>query len=160
MLTMTHRRRTRAYIRLGAYQGLRVHEIAKVRSEDIDVHGGSMTVTGKGGKTALLPLHDEVWELARNMPRTGWWFPSPNRPGHHVDGRAVGKAISDAMQRAGIASGKAHRLRHYFGTELVRSGVNLRIVQTLMRHESPATTAIYTRVTLEEERAGLAALAA
>ena len=49
-------------------------------------------------------------------------------------------------------------LRHFYGTELVRAGVNLRIVQTLMRHESLATTAIYTDVNQDQQRAGIAAL--
>lgn len=40
----------------------------------------------------------------------------------------------------------------------MRAGVNLRIVQTLMRHESPATTAIYTDVNVEQLRDGISRL--
>src|SRR5665647_3016717 len=38
--------------------------------------------------------------------------------------------------------GTAHQLRHWYGTELVHSGVDIRIVQTLMRHADLSTTAL------------------
>ncbi len=157
LLATANRRRTRAYVLLGALAGLRVHEIAKVRGDDIDPYTHVLTVVGKGGKVAQVPLHDDLVALAATMPTTGWWFPSYAVDREHVSSTAVSQAVSDAMRRAGF-EGKPHQLRHFYGTELVRAGVNLRIVQTLMRHESPATTAIYTKVDFDQLRAGIAAL--
>lgn len=54
--------------------------------------------------------------------------------------------------------GTAHQLRHWYATELVRAGVNLRIVQTLMRHASLQTTARYTKIDEQQARDALAAL--
>lgn len=43
-----------------------------------------------------------------------------------------------------------HSLRHKYATEaLDRSGGNLRLVQELLGHSNPATTAIYTHVGLD-----------
>jgi site-specific recombinase XerD len=159
LLEAANRRRTRTYILLAAFAGLRVHEIAKIHGRDIDPYTGVLTVTGKGGKTAQVPLHDELLAEATHYPSDAYWFPaySQNTKTPHVTSTAVSQAISGAMTRAGF-QGKPHQLRHYYGTELVRAGVNLRIVQTLMRHESPATTAIYTEVDIDQLRDGIAAL--
>jgi integrase/recombinase XerD len=51
LLEMRMHRRTRVMILLAALAGLRVHEIAKVRGEDVDVDGRTLRVTGKGGRT-------------------------------------------------------------------------------------------------------------
>lgn len=159
LLVAANRKRTLTYILLGAMAGLRVHEIAKVRGEDIDPYTGILTVIGKGGKVAAIPLHERLIQEARDYPPKGYWFPAygkqTSRP--HISSHAVSAAISGAMERAGFA-GKPHQLRHFYGTELVRAGVNLRIVQTLMRHESPATTAIYTRVDVDQMRDGISLL--
>lgn len=159
LIAVANRRRTLTYILLGAMAGLRVHEIAKIRGEDIDPYTGVLTVVGKGGKVAQIPLHERILEEACHYPQHGYWFPTytPDSKTPHIAAHAVSAAISGAMHRAGFA-GKPHQLRHFYGTELVRAGVNLRIVQTLMRHESPATTAIYTRVNVDQMREGIAAL--
>lgn len=146
---------TRAQILLAAYCGLRVHEIAKVRGEDI--RGDSLVVRGKGNRVDVLPLHPRLLDVAARMPAAGWWFPSASEPSGHVNRASVSAVISRTMGRAGVP-GTAHSLRHWFGTELVRGGANLRVVQELLRHSSLATTAMYTKVDDRQRRAGLAAL--
>lgn len=143
LLAVANRRRTKAMIILATYAGLRAHEIAKFRGDDIEQH--IITVTGKGGKTAIIPAHETVIELAETMPQ-GYWFPAYNGS-PHVGAKAVSKAISGAMKRAGF-EGTAHQLRHYYATELLERGVDIRVVQELMRHESIATTEIYTQVSM------------
>lgn len=159
LLAHANRKRTRMMILLGAYAGLRVHEIAKFQGEDLDRISGIITVTGKGGKTAMIPAHARVLEEAKGFPREGHWFPAytaqSNAP--NIRPSAVSKAIKDTMKRAGF-EGKAHQLRHWYGTTLLERGVDLRVVQELMRHESPATTAIYTHVSMKQRFAGIETL--
>lgn len=156
LLRTVNRRRTRMMVILAAYAGLRVHEIAKFRGEDLDRIGGTLTVTGKGGKTALIPAHELILEEAQNWPVRGYWFPAYNGA-PHVSPRAVSASIRRAMDRAGF-SGQPHQLRHYYATELLEHGVDVRVVRDLMRHESIATTEIYTQVSLRRMIEGLAQL--
>ena len=57
-------------------------------------------------------------------------------------------------------SGSIHRVRHVYGTRLLRAGVNIRVVQKLMRHSSLATTATYTAVDESEMRSAIETLRA
>jgi integrase/recombinase XerD len=158
LLRVVNRRRTRMMILLAALAGLRVHEIAKMHGGDLDRISGVLTVTGKGGKTAMIPLHEDLLAEAESWPRADWWFPSYGAAKlPHVTPSAVSQAIKDTMVRAGI-DGTPHQLRHWYGTSLLKRGADLRLVQSLMRHESPATTAIYTKVDIDQLRGGIARL--
>lgn len=148
------RARTRTVVLLCAYQGLRVHEAAKVQGQDVDLTAGTLRVVGKGGVDEVVPLHPLVAAEAARYPRRGYWFPSHTRPGRPVRGASLSSSISRAMDRAGVP-GTAHSLRHWLATELVREGVNARVVQTLMRHASLATMQIYTLVDRDQQRAAL-----
>ena len=150
-LLAADRPRTRMMILLASLQGLRIHEIAKIRGEDIDMDGLNMTVTGKGNKTAYLPLHETVALFAVNFPRYGYWFPSGDGC---VQSKSVGITITRTMRRAGVR-GTPHMLRHFFASSLVQNGVDLRTIQQLLRHESLATTQIYTQVTDHARRTAM-----
>ncbi len=145
-------RRTKAMLILAAFEGLRVHEIAKVKGEHFDLVDRTVIVTGKGGHTASLPLHHRVIEIAYQMPRKGFWFPGADRG--HQRRESISGTIKEAMVRAGVI-GSAHWLRHWFGTALLEAGVDVRVVQTLMRHQNLATTEIYTRVSESRRAEGI-----
>lgn len=154
------RRRTRMMILLAAFAGLRIHEIAKIRGEDIDRDARLLYVVGKGSKPATVPLHALILDYLHMFPTTGYWFPSyasRTTGSPHIGVKAVGKSISNAMERAGVEA-TPHQLRHFFGTSLVRNGVDLRTVQELMRHESLATTALYTEISDEQRKNAIAGL--
>ncbi len=161
LLATASRRRTRMMILLAAAAGLRVHEIAKFHGEDLDMTNAVITVTGKGGRTAMIPAHSAIVELAAEFPRHDFWFASyaaqgSDRP--HVSRAAVYQAIADTMKRAGVV-GTPHQLRHWYGTALLEEGVHMRVVQELMRHATIATTELYTRVSWHHMKAGIDALA-
>lgn len=149
ILQACNRRRTKMMVLLASLQGLRIHEIAKIRGEDVDIRTMSLTVTGKGNKTAILPLHQTVAMFATSFPSWGPWFPYSGSA-EPIAANGVGKAIRSAMRRAGV-QGTPHQLRHWYGSTLVHNGVDLRTVQELLRHESLATTQIYTQV-LDKDR--------
>jgi len=150
-------RMIRAYVILACYAGLRVHEIAKVRGEDI--RGADLLVLGKGGHEASLPMHPLVATLAATMPESGWWFPTLGASGH-VHRCSVSSAIKRAMVRAGVP-GTPHAARHHYGTQVLRaSGGNLRMAQRALRHANVATTAIYTEVADDALRAAIAGIPA
>lgn len=142
---------TRAKVILGMYQGLRVSEIARVRGRDVDLISGTLLVDGKGGKRVLLPLHPLVAEVAAGMPGRGWWFPSPGGQLRPIARTSCSDGIRRAMHRLGVP-GSGHQLRHWFASSLLAQGVDVRVVQTLMRHASLSTTALYTRVSPTMQR--------
>ncbi|WP_158070629.1 tyrosine-type recombinase/integrase, partial [Mycobacterium sp. NS-7484] len=135
-----------------AFEGFRAHEIAKVKGEDFDLIARTVTVTGKGGLTATLPLHHRVLEIAYQMPRRGYWFPGVDHG--HQRRESICGTIKEAMVRAGVP-GSAHWLRHWFGTALLEAGVDIRVVQTLLRHQNLATTEIYTKVSDSRRAEGI-----
>ena len=158
VLALPLRQDTRTKIILAAYAGMRVHEIAKIRGEDISPVAETITITGKGGRTDTLPAHQLILQQASNYPRRGLWFPSPKDPAVPVRAKTVSRVISDAFDRAD-APATAHQLRHYFATSLLRAGTDSRVVQSLMRHESLATTGRYLAVDIDQQRTALNALA-
>lgn len=140
-----------AYLVLSAYAGLRVHEIAKIRGEDVTSSG--LRVLGKGNREDVIPTHPLVWALAQSMPRRGWWFPSPRAHRGHVLANTVSQQMSRYFREVGVEA-TAHMVRHSFGTRVIEaSGRDLVTTQQLMRHESPRTTVGYLLVSDERRRA-------
>ncbi|SKO28606.1 site-specific recombinase, phage integrase [Mycobacteroides abscessus subsp. massiliense] len=145
-------KRTRAMALLATLQGLRVHEIAKVKGEHFDLIARTMIVHGKGNVTKVLPLHPLVVEIAYQMPRKGHWFPS--KSGGHVRRESVSHTLGQVFTRAGV-QGAGHRLRHWYCTALLEAGVDLRTTQELARHASIQSTQIYTQVKNERRAEGI-----
>lgn len=136
--------RTRAFLMLGAYAGLRSFETAKVCGRDFEgtPDGPALRIAGKGGREDLVPLPGIlVRELRPWLEQAGG---GPLWPG--VSGGTVQQAVRRASAAAGVEV-TSHMLRHRYGTQLYAASRDLLVVQRLMRHSSPVTTAGYARVT-------------
>lgn len=145
---------TRAAVILAAYAGLRVHEIAKFRGQDLDLDEEVLTVEGKGGVQARLPMHQQVTYVAGQMPRSGFWFPSQRLALEHKTSRGMSTLISLAM-RASDVTGTPHSLRHWYATHLLRNGADAVTVQELMRHATLAATQVYVKADPAQRRAAV-----
>ena len=140
-----------AMLLLSGLQGLRVSEIARMHSRCIDIDARTITVIGKGGTELVNPIHRDVLRHAKRMPR-GYWFPSQRS--RHLGGRTVSQRIRLHMITCRVP-GTPHAFRHYFCTELVNHGADLRVVQELARHSQLSTTAIYVATNDTRKRAAL-----
>ena len=49
---------------------------------------------------------------------------------------SIKKTSKKAIPEGFLGKAHAHRFRHSFGSNLIRADVNVKVVQTLMRHES------------------------
>ena len=131
--------------------GLRTSEVVRLRIPDIDSRRMVIRVDqGKGRKDRYLPLSPKLLALLRLYWKvvrpTDWLFPG-RRPGQHMSADRAEQACRDARKAMGTTKQVTVRmLRHCFGTHLLESGTNIRVIQILMGHRRLETTAIYTHV--------------
>lgn len=137
--------RMKAWLALAAYEGLRCKEIALLRREDISEKRTPPILRvgeGKGGHQAILPLNPYVVSMLRvyGLPRRGYVF--LNRDGRPYDPKTISVYGAKYLRDLGIDA-TLHQLRHFMGTEAWSLTKDLLVVQSLLRHASPATVAGY-----------------
>jgi site-specific recombinase XerD len=151
--------------------GLRLQEGTHLQVADIDSARQMIHVRhGKGGKDRYVPLPLRTLELLRQYWATHHnpvlLFPAAGRD--HVDlARSTEPmsrcSVQDAFRAALQESGNnkracVHTLRHSWATHLLEAGVNLRLIQEWLGHSSPATTSVYTHLTVKAEQLGTAVI--
>jgi integrase/recombinase XerC len=132
--------------------GLRISEALSVRRGDVPF-GDSLRVTGKGGKTRLVPVLPAVAEAIDAYLAE---LPTALGPDEALFRAVRGGALSPRhaqalMQklrgRLGLpSSATPHALRHSFATHLLGAGADLRVIQELLGHASLSTTQRYADV--------------
>jgi len=132
--------------------GLRVGEALSLRARILPL-GQALRVTGKRGKTRIVPVLPAVkeaiaayvaecpWSLAGDVPLFVGAKGAPLNPD------LVRRAVRTARKRLGLAETLTpHALRHSFATHLLAGGADLRSLQELLGHASLSSTQIYTEV--------------
>jgi integrase len=152
--------RDRLIVLIGAYAGLRVSEICKLRVEHLDFEDGMLEVhAGKGDKDRTVPMHPQLARALRvwiGSSREGWLFPSERGQSGHLTTRAVQLMIRAAAERAEIVRHVTpHKLRHSFATNLLAKGADLLEIKDLLGHSSVATTQIYAQALPERLRSAV-----
>lgn len=124
--------------------GLRRSEVAQMEWQRFDEAGEWYTVTGKGAKTATLPVHPVLADqLAWHRRPSGWVF--PGRLDGHVSPATIWAWIVEVGEKVGIERLRPHQLRHTALATMNDVTGDLRAVQTFARHSRPETTSGYTR---------------
>jgi site-specific recombinase XerD len=154
--------RDRALLELIYAAGLRVSEARDLDVEDVNLGTQELRVTGKGSKQRVVLIGGvaryvlEVY-LGRLRPQLsnpasgGALF--LNRFGSRLSQRSIQQKVRRYAARTGLGPDvHPHTLRHSFATHLLDGGADLRVVQELLGHASPATTQIYTHVTQSKAR--------
>jgi integrase/recombinase XerC len=139
--------------------GLRIGEalgLTKGAVEDLLKTGrDTLSVTGKGNKTRLVPLLPQALEALRAYRDACPWL-AARGPGEAffvgarggaLDPAIVQKRVREIRRGLGLAdSVTPHALRHSFATHLLGAGGDLRTIQELLGHASLSTTQRYTDV--------------
>jgi site-specific recombinase XerD len=149
-------RRNHAILLLLARLGVRAGEVVGLTLDDIDWSTGQITIRGKGGKSAQLPLATDVGAalaayLRHDRPRSAdrKVFLRHRAPlVGFANSSTISSLVMRALKHAGVESAHtgAHVLRHSLATSLLRQGGSLDEIGELLRHQSPNTTAIYAKV--------------
>jgi integrase/recombinase XerD len=155
-------RRDYAILLLLARLGLRASEVAFLELDDLNWEGGQVTVRGKRGARAALPVPADVGAaivayLRDGRPRSACRrvFLRAHAPCCGFAGpSAIACVVRDALERAGGSAPTkgAHQFRHGLATQRLRRGASLTEIGEVLRHRSPETTTIYAKVDLDALR--------
>jgi integrase len=149
-------RRDYAILLLLSRLGLRGGEVVALNLEDIDWECGQITIHGKGGRSAEMPLPADVGEAIAAYLRYDRRRSCSRRVFIRAMAPLTGFAssvaicfiVKKALERAGVQSPRkgAHLFRHTLACDLLRQGCSLDEIGEVLRHKSPETTAIYAKV--------------
>ncbi|CAM3663517.1 site-specific tyrosine recombinase/integron integrase [Erysipelothrix urinaevulpis] len=153
-------KRNRLMFELMYASGLRVSECVGLQLKDIQQKERVILVEGKGSKERLafyypslsLKISEYLSELRPLlMKQESHDFVFVNANGKPLSPRGFQYALAKQAKIAGLKQRvHPHMLRHSFATHLLDQGANLRVVQSLLGHESLSTTQIYTHVSQEK----------
>ena len=148
--------RDRAMLQLLYATGLRVSELCRVATGDLNLQMGVLRTMGKGQKHRLVPVGGEAVQaveayLERGRPallkgRASRYLFITARGGC-LTRQAFWKLLGGYGKSVGIFRNLSpHVLRHSFATHLLEHGADLRSVQIMLGHADISTTQIYTHV--------------
>lgn len=150
-------RRDRALLELAYATGLRLSELADLRTKGVDWEKKEIKVVGKGGKERVVFFgrwaaealeeylqrgREELAKASAEGAGDHLWL---NRFGGKLSRRGIQRVATKCGLKAGLGEAVTpHRLRHSFATHLLTGGADLRTVQELLGHSSLSSTQIYT----------------
>jgi integrase len=150
--------------------GCRRMEIVGLTWNRVDFFNRQFTVIGKNSKERTIPMSNIVFELLWNEQgyNPQWVFTYEAQRTDKLKERFCGlryritdaglrTAMRRAVAHAGIENLHFHDMRHTAATRVLRKS-NLRVVQTLLGHSDPATTAKYAHVMSDDLRAAMDAV--
>jgi site-specific recombinase XerD len=150
--------RDRSLLELLFSTGLRVSELCALNA-DIDLSRDAFSVRGKGDKIRVVFLSVEAKQsikgyLARrgDMHEALFVAHAEAVSRETSSGRLTPRSIERIVKKYAVKAGitrkvTPHVIRHYFATDLLENGADLRSVQALLGHASITTTQVYTHVT-------------
>ena len=138
--------------------GLRISEALGLKRRDVPPPGAGdvLIVTGKGNKTRMVPVLQNVLTLIADYVAMCPYDLAADKPifvgarGGPLSPRIIQLTMARLRGALGLPdSATPHALRHSFATHLLGRGGDLRAIQELLGHASLSTTQIYTAVDTE-----------
>lgn len=148
--------RDRAILELMYATGLRVSELATLKSLDLNSDVGFIKCKGKGSKERIVPVGKVALRFLQKYfdeSRTKLLGKRSNvylflaQGGRALSRQSIWKMVKSIVKKAGVRKKVSpHTIRHSFATHLLEGGADLRSVQEMLGHASITTTQIYTHV--------------
>ena len=133
--------------------GLRISEALSLTRQDFPDGAKTLRVTGKGGKTRIVPLLSAAREAVGSYLELCPFAVGPEQPiflgarGGPLQPAIIQREMQKMRSALGLPeTATPHALRHSFATHLLSAGGDLRAIQELLGHASLSTTQIYTGV--------------
>ena len=146
--------RDHAILELFYSSGLRLAELVNLDIDKLDFSEGTVTVTGKGNKTRIIPMGSHAmsairtWLQRRTLIKIADTNPNAlfvTLQGRRITPRAVQYRVKEWAIKQGINTDMhPHLLRHSFATHVLQSSQDLRAVQEMLGHANISTTQVYT----------------
>ncbi len=151
--------RDAAILELFYATGIRVSELCGMDAASLDHGRRTVRVKGKGDKERTVPVGVPAlravtrWlEIGRPVLAVAASGPALflGVRGGRLDPRTARRIVHERLREAGATRDAGpHGIRHTAATHLLEGGADLRSVQEILGHSSPATTQIYTHVSIE-----------
>lgn len=148
--------RDHAILELFYSSGLRLSEVVNLNVDQLDFSEGTVTVTGKGNKTRIVPLGNhaataiQTWLklrpilLINNLDEKAMFI---SKQGKRISARNIQYRLQAWSIKQGVNSSvHPHMLRHSFASHVLQSSGDLRAVQEMLGHANISTTQVYTHL--------------
>ena len=150
--------RDQAIIETLYFTGIRASELVNLKLEDVFLKDRLLRVIGKGNKERIVPFTEQCRDtineyilkyrdklLGRAKIPSGYLF--LNKNGGQLTTRGLELILSELEKKLGLNYGlHPHIFRHSFATHLLEAGMDLRLIQELLGHDSINATQVYTHV--------------
>ena len=155
-----HWERNRRLFYLLIYTGLRLHEAANTRWEDILLAADLIVVRSeiaKNGTERTVRLHARlkaILELVPEGERVG--AVAGRKDGQCMSDRGMAKIFSNWLQEElKFSKVHAHRLRHSFACLMLWNGADIKTIQELLGHRNLSTTEWYLEAREDHKQAAI-----
>ncbi len=152
--------RDHAILELLYASGLRVSELVSLTLDSLNPNRRTIRVKGKGNKERIVPYSIECKKaldkyinecrneiIAKNKIENSTNALFLNSKGEGITTRGVEYILKSIEKKIGMELDlHPHKMRHSFATHLLDEGVDLRVIQEILGHESLETTQVYTHV--------------
>lgn len=142
-------KRDKALLELFLSSGCRISEVVALNITSLDMSENSIEVVGKGNKkrTVYFSYRAKLFIMQYLQTRCDTnpaLFVTKRKPHNRLGVRTIQNDIRSIGIRAGLTHTiHPHLLRHTFATLALNAGMDLTVIQSLLGHESIATTQIY-----------------
>lgn len=152
-----YQKRNKALFLLLYTSGIRVSECANLQLKDINYEENLVKVYGKRKKERIVPITQETIQAIQvyiatqrqtldSTNKNKYMF--LNNQGQQLTDRGIRYLTTKFCKKAALYTNiSPHKFRHTLATNLLNNGMDLRLIQEILGHETLTTTQKYTHIT-------------